>query len=255
MKFKASKFNEKAILRNTQLKYYIIGLMASDGSVSNSRTFSFSQSGKKGKKLIDYLCLKLHYKNTIYHTKNAFGISFTSENCVKELSKYNIVPRKTLNYKFPQNIPKKYLISFIRGYFDGDGSVGVYKNNKGNPYLCASVVGTKNFISILQSKAPIVGNLVQIKRCKNLYELRWNGKKAITILSWLFTNKLLYKSYKYRIYQKYILNRQDKFTKYEPLKKQAKKWHKKGLSIIAIAAKVNLSYLTIRRWSNNGLFK
>lgn len=46
------------------------------------------------------------------------------------INKFDIIPgKKSCNEKFPVNIPKKYMKDYIRGYFDGDGSVGCYNNN------------------------------------------------------------------------------------------------------------------------------
>jgi hypothetical protein len=54
---------------------------------------------------------------------------------------HGILPRKTyLNPDFP-NIPKEFVPHFIRGYFDGDGSIYKTKNKIG-----ISIVGTKIFM-------------------------------------------------------------------------------------------------------------
>jgi intein/homing endonuclease len=46
---------------------------------------------------------------------------------------------------FP-DIPKEYLADFIRGYFDGDGSIMLLKNNKVN---CAFTSSSKIFLDTL----------------------------------------------------------------------------------------------------------
>lgn len=45
-----------------------------------------------------------------------------------DLSKHGCVPNKSLILKFPTTLPNELVNDFIRGYFDGDGSV--YINNK-----------------------------------------------------------------------------------------------------------------------------
>ena len=47
----------------------------------------------------------------------------------KDLAHYNIVPAKTFILKPPEFLDKQYAISYIRGYFDGDGSIYLSRNN------------------------------------------------------------------------------------------------------------------------------
>ena len=50
---------------------------------------------------------------------------FYSKKIKDDLSIYNIVPKKTYSSKFlfPDKLDQEFLISYIRGYFDGNGSV------------------------------------------------------------------------------------------------------------------------------------
>jgi hypothetical protein len=49
---------------------------------------------------------------------------------------------KSLTLEFPE-VPKEYLPDFIRGYFDGDGSIMRLKNNRVNS---AFTCGSKKFL-------------------------------------------------------------------------------------------------------------
>ena len=55
-------------------------------------------------------------------------IRFISEKMFNDLSKYGIIPRKTSKEYIPENISNEMIHHFIRGCFDGDGSVFVSKN-------------------------------------------------------------------------------------------------------------------------------
>lgn len=59
-------------------------------------------------------------------------IRICSHRLVDDLERYGITERKS-GLEEINNIPKEYLRDFIRGYFDGDGSAGVY--GKGNGFL------------------------------------------------------------------------------------------------------------------------
>lgn len=47
----------------------------------------------------------------------------SSNKLCKDLEQYNLHPRKTYDYIFPDNINKEYYRDFIRGFFDGDGTI------------------------------------------------------------------------------------------------------------------------------------
>ena len=68
-----------------------------------------------------------------------------------DLNKKGCVPNKSLILQFPnENIfkTKKLIYDFIRGYVDGDGTLGVYRHSISNNKLEESllIVGTKDFL-------------------------------------------------------------------------------------------------------------
>ncbi len=253
--FIRAKLNDSFFQKESQELYWLIGLLAADGCVKDNRV-NISQSGEKGFKLIKYIKKLIGYKGKIYKSRNAYIIQFTSNIAVNLLKQFNVVEKKSLIYKFPK-IKKQYLKSFIRGYFDGDGSVGVYYNKKSNStYLCTSIVGTKDFIFKLQNYVSEYSTLLHIKRVKNLYELRWNGQKGIDFLIWLYTDNKLYKSYKYNIFKNYLINRDDRYTRYLSYKNICKKLYNDGFNPNQIWIKIDkkISFQTIYEWRNNGSF-
>ena len=93
---------------------------------------------------------------------------------VDNLAKYGIMERKSATLKFP-NIQKEYYADFIRGYFDGDGSLGYYVNHrnrkKPDRQLRISIYSkAENFLKIIRS--------ILIKHCKlNKVKLKITGNK------------------------------------------------------------------------------
>lgn len=51
-------------------------------------------------------------------------IKITSNELIKPLIDFGIIPRKTGKERFPQ-IPKEFISHFLRGYFDADGSLAI----------------------------------------------------------------------------------------------------------------------------------
>ena len=65
---------------------------------------------------------------------------------VERLINLGCLPRKTFTLQFPtdKQLPHKYLNSFIRGVFDGDG--GVYRKKLKNKGMAFEFTGTESFL-------------------------------------------------------------------------------------------------------------
>lgn len=124
----------------------------------------------------------------------------------EDLNKWGCVPNKSLILKFPDphifNNDNHLILSFIRGYFDGDGSLGYYKHSNLNPNKEESLqfVGTKHFLQGVQ-KYLGQGFLMQKPNCNSLtYRLSYSTKKANIAAQLLYDNASIYLDRKYKIY-------------------------------------------------------
>lgn len=105
---------------------------------------------------------------------NVYGVHLTSDKMFNDLCSHGCVPNKSLVLTFPKDIPENLIHHFIRGYFDGDGSVFILnhkwiKNPKTNPVVCyretlgVGFNGTKEFLSGLNTNFNI-GTIAKEKR-------------------------------------------------------------------------------------------
>ncbi len=70
-----------------------------------------------------------HYGNKHFKDYMCSRISLKSNQLIDDLKSYGIGARKSLTLDFPQQmISNEFVNAFIRGYFDGDGSLCLYKN-------------------------------------------------------------------------------------------------------------------------------
>lgn len=232
-------------------RYWLIGLLASDGYIVNGSYIGLRQSGDEGYQLIKYVNKIIGNTNEIrtYKTnrKPSHELYFSSKKIGSILSDYGIVSNKTNSFKMP-NIPKKYLKDFIRGYIEGDGCIGVYTNNNSNStFLVVSFVGTKEFVKECKKLIPIDGKVR--KACNsNVYEIRWNGKKAIELCEWLFETEWLYKSYKYYKYKEYIETHTPRYVKYNKIKKVVYEMITNNISPKQISIETGIPFQTIYKW-------
>lgn len=152
IKHKSYFFNEDYFEKiNTPNKAYFVGFIAADGCIynrnNNSQKWLALTINKKDIELIVALKNEIGLKKPMQHdNKNHVGIHVISDKLCDDLSKYNIIERKTWTF-VPKNIPKEFRWDFMKGYFDGDGTISGNKItaiNRNNPsqYLI-NIVGNE----------------------------------------------------------------------------------------------------------------
>jgi len=127
---------------------YVLGYFAADGCMfinpRGSRYVSFTSCDQelvqKVKRILGsnhkFSVKKRHRRNW----NDTFTLQIGSKEMYGDLIRKGFMPRKARRFKLPL-VPKKYMRHFIRGYFDGDGSItyGHFKradrNNRMTPYF------------------------------------------------------------------------------------------------------------------------
>lgn len=107
-----------------------------------------------------------------------------------DLAKFNIVPNKT--YTTTQVVfPEQFVIDFLRGYIDGDGSI-YYSNNMWH----VSITGhSQTLITDFRDKIDELikkDNHLKPTYYNNVYKVTWNGNDAKQIVSLLYNNSDIY---------------------------------------------------------------
>lgn len=172
---------------------YIYGLWASDGYISTGKrkrkTFGITLN------IIDDYLLKKILKEMscdkkLYINKNTSNIIIYSSQIYDDIVGIGGMERKSLYLDMP-SIPDEYIKDFIRGYFDGDGSI--YKLKYRNGYGANIASASKKFIYSLKDilKEKISG----IKL--NIYSKNKKRKNPIYIMEMSTNNTKLFCSYIY----------------------------------------------------------
>lgn len=74
-------------------------------------------------------------------------ISVCSSTMINHLAKYGIVQNKGFNLVFPNFLKEELLRHYLRGYFDGDGSISTNgKNRNGSPKYALNLIATESFL-------------------------------------------------------------------------------------------------------------
>lgn len=188
---------------------WLAGLIAADGNISG-KSWTLAQSSDYGRAMVEHVSLLVDHRLTLSSSqpkmKNAnrsHSIYVPSSQMTNDLWElYGIGPRKTLTYGWPA-LDGARAANFLRGYIDGDGCVGKYHKTQ---HLTIALVGTAEFIQGLQGVVPIKGATHVIKRCKNLVDLRFNGRKAWAVGEWIYGDESLYPSPKFCRYLDCVQN-------------------------------------------------
>lgn len=116
-------------------KAYWLGYLAADGSLTsqkNSKRINLSIKESDGDHLLKYKnSLNLDWlpkkKKIFLHSTNkeyfAYRYIITSTKMFNDLVDKGLTERKSLTLKPPKNVPKELIRHWVRGYFDGDGSI------------------------------------------------------------------------------------------------------------------------------------
>lgn len=111
---------------------YILGFLAADGNISEKGNRIQSQLSIKDIEHLQMIQKEIGGCEVYTYLSNGYescGWHCYSAQIKNDLAKYGIIPKKTGTLMMPKLLDKKYWKDFIRGYFDGDGSI--YKDGSG----------------------------------------------------------------------------------------------------------------------------
>lgn len=145
-------------------------------------------------KIIDYdskCCDKLHPSSRL---------SIGSMDMIKRLRELGLHSNKSLTIQFP-NIPKEYELDFIRGFFDGDGSIEykrqIHNVKNSDTYqlrfrLFSGSYGFLDSIMIILIKHGLKEKTIHSSKGKNLYSITYSTKESYKLYDLLYKENDLY---------------------------------------------------------------
>lgn len=176
--------NDNYFAKQTSESCYWAGFIAADGCIIEKNNNNKSLSLALQKRDLNHLskfCEDIEYDGTVRiyrsHGYDTCGIQINSIKIVDDLrSNFNITPRKSLTLQPPQIEDYINKLSFIIGYIDGDGTIGMYPDSRnGVLRLQVSCVGTK---SILDWILETTNTINSIYKKSKIYRFSLSDKKA-----------------------------------------------------------------------------
>ena len=193
---------------DTEEKAYWLGFMYADGWISSKGHIVGLTLAEKDIEHLKKFNEFLQYPKGCVVKKNGFGIKgnqlwacstqIGDQHLWDALYDKGCIPNKSLILEFPtsRQVPTKLLRHFIRGYCDGDGSLGIYNNHNS-----LSFIGTEQFLEKVMNSLNITGNLYwKTNKSEEVHVLKYSGKKAAAIAEILYKDSNIYLERKYNIY-------------------------------------------------------
>lgn len=207
---------------NTEEKAYFLGLIYTDGNVRKIKDSGQIrlQLQLRDEEIIQKFKNEINSDcNLIYDRrigKECVGIEITNNKLFNDLYNLGVIPNKTYLSNSLPKVPQEFLIPFLRGLFDGDGSLS-YKENYNEVHV--------SFINynyeIVEEFQLIIDNLINKKEHNKIihnindfgssYRCQWRGRRQVLkILDLLYNNSNIYLKRKFDKYQRLLSTLADK---------------------------------------------
>ena len=200
------EIDESFFARWSPASAYVFGLLVTDGHIglAGSGTYVVILA-LNDRKLLEKVRRLLSSSHPIRRSKQQPRLhvfQFARERMTQDLLRLGLTPRKSLTIKFP-HMPQQFRRHFIRGCWDGDGSV--YLARRGERRLRASFVsGSRDFIrtleQVLQEDAGLTKRTIY-QRSKSYY-FRYGHRDAERLFHYLYDD-VPSNMYLQRKYQKF----------------------------------------------------
>jgi len=202
---------------DTQEKAYFLGILYADGNIFLGKYQHIIQIGLQegDKELLEILSKLIYNKVVLIYvppsprisktpSKAMYKLSFSGKKIAADLLDKGLVPAKSLILRFPNfNQVPEYLIShFIRGYFDGDGSIWIRKNKQHGCSITSSIFFCKSMREFLAKKLNINILIKKSHRSNNItHDIIINGNCQVTkFLDWLYKDSTIFLNRKHKKY-------------------------------------------------------
>ena len=147
---------------------------------------------RKDKYILKKIAEDMEYEGSLQDAVDTQSsrINFSCVVIYNDIRRLGGAERKSLTAIFPKNIPDEFIPDFVRGYFDGDGSVWYVKRNRINSnFSSGSRIFLESLLKILREKAGIVGGSISFcNKTQTCYYLTFGTKDSAKLGKYMYSN-------------------------------------------------------------------
>ena len=175
---------------DSEEKAYLLGFIMADGSIDRSNISKTPELRisiqSEDRNILDILSQRICPSKPVIirnkrkvNWKDTANFSVISEHLCFSLESWGVVSRKSYKDLVIPNINTNLIRHFIRGYFDGDGSIGKYGGR-----LKFSLLGTNELLTWILNffKNKGMKTTPKISKKKNIYSIQVNSKLDIELI-------------------------------------------------------------------------
>lgn len=178
---------------------WLLGMYMADGYMPITKSAKHRVTlalQRQDENCLELIKKELEYTGPIYQYESSNGypessLSFSSFRIREEMEKYGIVNRKTYKEIHIPNIPKEFKIDFIRGFFDGDGSIFEIASEKkiGSSFTSASKIILEEIADFLYQEYGLKKPTIH-KQERNMavYDIRYYKADTLKLGSIFYDN-------------------------------------------------------------------
>lgn len=211
---------------DSEEKAYFLGFIYADGHINSNTGYFQITLCKKDKEILEKFRNLLQLKCDLYYVKpdtriykgvliknnGSYRINFRNKKITNDLKNLGLHNNKSFDITFP-DISEPFILPFIRGFFDGDGSISKSKDYK--LYFLGPRVFLENINNYFIKNYNIGMNFYKINRfSKEMWLLQVGGnQKIFTIANIIYNNSNIYLSRKYNKFLELKKNKEEKQKK------------------------------------------
>lgn len=180
---------------------YVLGFFAADGYITHNKrgadffSIQITDGGLLGKiKIALQSDHKISVREGKGKEKDQYRLQIGSKEMCADLRRLGYKENKTKSLSISK-VPKKYFADFVRGYFDGDGSVWVGRSHKNrlnsNPAILLVFTSCSlGFLSGLKNRLSTVGlkGGSLVKNQRNYYRLSYSTLDALKLYDFMYNS-------------------------------------------------------------------
>lgn len=209
---------------DTEEKAWMLGFIYADGYIDSSKTKLKFTLAEKDKDVLEKIKSILRsnspikrkegrqIKGTDYFGSSAVTLMISNAQICQDLEKHGAFYKKSLKLQFPLFLKDELIRHFIRGYFDGDGSITFGRHD----FPKISIASNKEFLEGIHDillKENITSNIYASNRSK-VNSLEINAKSSVEkFLNYIYKDSNIFMERKYQRY-KYFSETGKMFEKY-----------------------------------------
>lgn len=184
----------------TDPEAWLAGLIWSDGCLhieGNHKRVIFSTTDQELASLagkISGLTFRRYqsHSNDGCTRKPIMNINIGHQGPVERLIRAGLTPRKSLTSEFPVGMPERAIPGFVRGYFDGNGCAGLYRNPSKTkcpiPRIKVKFTGAKSVLSGIQDWVADCGiSPKKLTPAGKVWQLNYNHGDSLRLSEFMYS--------------------------------------------------------------------